>query len=164
MEPQKRIVVFLAEFDYQVEQIKRIYKTLKKKVLAFEKQPDATETVESAGYWMHNLYCACEDLFKLVSGFWENELSAGGEFHIHLLKRMMLNIEDVRPSLLSEASYRILNELRGFRHVFRHAYSFGLDDERVSALLRKILDRKDSIISDLQNFRKTISGFTEEQH
>ena len=67
----------------------------------------------------------------MVAGFWENSLIVDGEFHAQLLKRMLLNIKDVRPALLSETAYKILNELRGFRHVFRHTYSYGLDEERV---------------------------------
>ena len=161
MEPQKQIVIFLAEFDFQVRQIDSIYGSLTKKVVTIEKQRATVEAFESAGYWMHNLYCAFEDLFKLVAGFWENNLSANGEYHIHLLKRMLVEIEGVRPALLSIAGYRYLNELRGFRHVFRHAYSYGLDDERVSALLRKILEQKDIVMSDLQAFRNTIAGFAE---
>ena len=159
MEPRKQIVVFLAEFDFQVGQIERIYGSLKKKVAAIEKQRATAEAVESAGYWMHNLYCAFEDLFKLVAGFWENSLSTNGEYHIHLLKRMLIEIEGVRPGLLSSAGYKILNELRGFRHVFRHAYSYGLDKERISALLRKVLDSRDIVINDLQTFRNTVAGF-----
>ena len=159
MEPQKQIIVFLAEFDFQIRQIDSIYENLKKKALTTDKHGAAVEAVESAGYWMHNLYCAFEDLFKLVAGFWENNLITNGEFHIHLLKRMLVEIESVRPALLTNASYKLLNELRGFRHVFRHAYSYGLDHERVSALLRKILGQKDILIGDLQTFRNTVAGF-----
>ena len=64
MEQQKQIVVFLAEFDFQIRQIDSIYGNLKKKALTIEKHGVAAEAVESAGYWMHNLYCAFEDLFK----------------------------------------------------------------------------------------------------
>ncbi len=156
-----QIVVFLAEFDFQVRQIESIYESLKNKAVAIKKKRVIAEDVESAGYWMHNLYCAFEDLFKLVAGFWENSLSADGEYHIHLLKRMLVEIEGVRPALLTIASYRFIDELRGFRHVFRHAYSYGLDNERVSALLHKILGQKDILISDLQTFRNTVAGFAE---
>ena len=76
-------------------------------------------------------------------------------------QRMLVEIEGVRPALLSNAGYRFLNELRGFRHAFRHAYSYGLDNERVSALMRKILDQKDTVINDLQVFRNTVARFTE---
>jgi hypothetical protein len=75
---------------------------------------------------------------------------------------MRVEIEGIRPALLTNAGYRYLNELRGFRHVFRHAYSYGLDDERVSALLRKILAQKDIVISDLQTFRNTVTGIAED--
>jgi uncharacterized protein YutE (UPF0331/DUF86 family) len=162
MESRDRILVFLAEFDFQVKQIRDIYKTLQKKLPLIEKQQVAQESVESAGYWLHNLYSAYEDLFNLVAGFWENSLSTDGNYHVQLLKRMLLNIKDVRPALLSEACYRILNELRGFRHVFRHAYTYGLDEERVSTLLRKILRQKDPVIKDLQTFRNIVAGYIEE--
>lgn len=162
MEPQDRILVFLAAFDYQVDQIKAIYTTLHKKVSLLDKQKVAEESVESAGYWLHNLYSAHEDLFKLVAGFWENSLKLNGEFHVQLLKRMLLNIKDVRPALLSKASYIILNELRGFRHVFRHAYSYGLEKERVGVLLRKVIGQQDIVLKDLQTFRKTVAGFVED--
>ena len=162
MEPQDRILVFLAEFDFQVEQIRGIYETLRKKVPLVDKQPVSQESVESAGYWLHNLYSAYEDLFKMVAGFWENSLIVDGEFHAQLLKRMLLNIKDVRPALLSETAYKILNELRGFRHVFRHTYSYGLDEERVNGLLHKVLGQEETVINDLQAFRKTVAGFVEE--
>lgn len=162
MEPQDRILVFLAEFDFQFDQIKAICDRLQEKAARTGKQPADEEAVESTGYWLHNLYNAFEDLFKLVTGFWENSLNTDGEFHTRLLKRMLLSIEDVRPPLLSETVYQVLNELRGFRHVFRHAYSYGLDEERVGALLQKVLSNKDAVFQDLQTFRNTVAGYVEE--
>ena len=113
--------------------------------------------MESTGYWLHNLYSAFEDLFKLTAGFWENNVKIDGDFHVNLLKRMLVHIEQVRPALISEESYRFPNELRGFRHVFRHAYSFGLDDERVSFLLYRVMKKKELLLQDLKKFRKAIA-------
>lgn len=73
---------------------------------------------------------------------------------------MLLEIKSVRPPLLSENSYGALNELRRFRHVFRHAYSYGLDDERVAYLLRKIIKTQPGIMKDLAKFRSVIIGLT----
>ena len=64
MEPQKHIVIFLAEFDFQVRQIDSIYGSLENKVVSIEKKRVAAEAVESAGYWMHNLYCAFQ--FRVI--------------------------------------------------------------------------------------------------
>lgn len=157
MEAKKQVTVFLSEFDFQVSHILKIYRQLEERLSYFDKKPVSMETVESTGYWLHNLYCAYEDLFKLVAGFWENSLSFDGDYHINLLKRMVIEIEGVRPPLLSVKSHEILNELRGFRHVFRHAYSYGLDDERVTYLLRKIIENQQLTMKDITEFRKTIS-------
>ena len=159
MQTKQQIVVFLSEFDHQIQQIENIYKDLKKKLGIVSKELPSKEVVESIGYWMHNLYCAYEDLFKLVSGFWENNLSANRNFHINLLKRMTIDIKEIRPALLHEKSFEHLNELRGFRHVFRHAYSYGLDDDRVTFLLRKTIQEKDSVIKDIKKFRSEIQNF-----
>jgi hypothetical protein len=158
MEPKKEITIFLAEYDFQVDLIKATFQRLEKKLLVFEKESPSKEMIESAGYWMHNLYSAFEDLFKLVAAYWENNLSVNGEFHVNLLKRMIINIREIRPALLSIKSFEYLNELRGFRHVFRHAYSYGLDDERVTYLLRKMIEKKDIILADLNSFHKEINN------
>ena len=157
MDTQNEITVFLAEFDYQVKQILKVYSILEKKKVVFDKEPVAREMVESTGYWLHNLYSAFEDLFKLTAGFWDNNVKINGDFHVNLLKRMLVHIEQVRPALISEESYQFFNELRGFRHVFRHAYSFGMDDERVSFLLFRVLKKKELLMQDLQKFRKAIA-------
>ena len=157
MSQEGSVVVFLAEFDHQVELVEKIYATLDKKLERWPEEPVSAEGVESAGYWLHNLYCALEDLFKLVSAFFENHLADDGSYHVSLLKRMILKIDKVRPPLLSTKSYEFLNELRGFRHVFRHAYTFGLDDERVVFLLRRVVARKGRLLEDLKTFRAAVA-------
>ncbi len=158
MDIKTKLAFFIAEFDLQVDQIKSIYNTLEKKLSIFKSEDISDEMVESTGYWLHNLYCAFEDLFKLVAGFWENNVQTNGSYHTHLLKKMQVRIEGVRPALLSKESYVWLNELRGFRHVFRHAYNFGLDDERIFHLLRNVLKKKDLILEDLQAFQDSIAS------
>jgi len=69
-----------------------------------------------------------------------------------------LNIEGVRPALLSEKSFRHLDELRGFRHAFRHAYSYGLDGERVVYLLKKVMKEKTGVLGELNVFREKVAS------
>ncbi len=65
-------------------------------------------------------------------------------------------LEGIRPALFTDKSFRDLNELRGFRHAFRHAYTYGLDHERVGHLLHRIIISKKQIFIDIENFRNTI--------
>ena len=157
-----RIALFMADYDHQVIRIQEIFTRLDEKATIFQKGSVSPEMVESTGYWLHNLYCAFEDLFKIVASFWENRIDANGSFHQKLIKRMVLNIKGIRPALLSEASYKYLNELRGFRHVFRYAYSYGLDDERVSFLLKRTLDHQNTLKQDIEQFRNRILSFSDD--
>jgi uncharacterized protein YutE (UPF0331/DUF86 family) len=68
-----------------------------------------------------------------------------------------MNIEGVRPALLSEENFRNMDELRGFRHVFRHTYSYGLDDDRVAFLLRKVMKNKKTILNDIETFKQKVN-------
>ena len=49
---------------------------------------------------------------------------------------MFLEIPKIRPAVLPSDLRAFLNDLRGFRHVFRHAYEFELDSEKLKLLLR----------------------------
>ena len=155
---ERQLALFLADFDHQVSQIEKIYDLLDNKSNSLARKKVAPESVESTGYWLHNLFCAYEDLFKIVSAFWENNIVNDGTFHRALIRRMLLTIEGVRPALLSEKSFRHLDELRGFRHAFRHAYSYGLDDERVIYLLKKVLKERNNVLGELNVFRKKVAS------
>jgi hypothetical protein len=69
-------IIFFAKFDRQVEQIKHIYTTLETKSAQWKDEQPGSEHIESTGYWLHNLYCAYEDLFKIVASFWENSVTS----------------------------------------------------------------------------------------
>ena len=153
---QENIITFIADFDDQTNQIKINYSTLKKKMTLLTDGSITPELVDSIGYWLHNLYCAYEDLFKIVASFFENNHANNGGYHKSLLKRMRINIKGIRPALLSEENYKNMDELRGFRHVFRHAYSYGLDDERVAFLLRKVMKNKATILNDIEKFKQKV--------
>jgi len=153
---EARLAVLFAELDYQWGQILRIYESIEDKLARLRAEPDNEDLRDSLAYRLHNLYCAYEDLFKIVAKFFENRIEDPARFHIELLRRMMISIEGVRPSLVSEESYVYLNELRGFRHVFRHAYTFELDTGKVIVLAEKSLKLREIFRRDLENFKKKL--------
>ncbi len=102
MASETKIAVFFGEFDFQVREINRIYEILETRTPLNPKNPIPDEVVESIGYWLHNLYCAYEDLFKIICSFWENNISSNSGYYSSLLRRMVFSIEGIRPALLSE--------------------------------------------------------------
>jgi len=153
---EEKIIIFLSKFQNQIDLIEKIYLKIDQRSSLLAKQQITDFIIESTGYWIHNLYCAYEDLFVITSSFWENNINFDGASHKQLLKMMTIEIEGIRPAMLGEESFKYLDELRGFRHVFRHAYSYGLDDERVIFLLKRILKQKENIFKDINNFIQII--------
>ncbi|MCP4360654.1 MAG: hypothetical protein GY796_21815, partial [Chloroflexi bacterium] len=124
-----RLKVLQAEVEAQLEKIEQVYEELEDR--AGQIHSNHPGSIESTAYQLHNLYSAAEDLFKIVAGAFENSVADLSRWHTELLHRMTLDIQGVRPALLSTESAELLDELRAFRHVFRHAYMRRLDFSRV---------------------------------
>lgn len=150
---EERIRVFIAELDAQRREILKIYSTIEKRVETLRNDMGNEDLINSLAYKLHNLYSAYEDIFKLVARFFENQIEDFDRYHSDLLKRMSIEIEGIRPNVLSEESFRVLDELKGFRHVFRHAYGYELDAERVNKLAEKAIRLKQTFLKDYDDFK-----------
>ncbi len=115
-------------------------------------EPDKRERKSHLGYLLHNLYCALEDLLQEIARTFENRLEDPARYHRELLQRMRLDIPGIRPRLLNTPSYQLLNELRGFRHTFRHAYDYELDEGRLRQLKDKVMIGWIAVEEDLGTF------------
>jgi hypothetical protein len=91
----------------------------------------ATDRLDWAalGYTIHNVYGVMESYCLRVAKFFENGLE-GESWHRELLRRMTLEIPSLRPALLNEETYRLIDDLRSFRHLFRNLYARPLDPDR----------------------------------
>jgi hypothetical protein len=108
---------------------------------------------------LHHAYGAIEALLSRVCREVEGALPTGPDWHQALLDSMALDIEGVRPAIISETALTPLRRLLAFRHFFRHAYSVTLDGERLAELRRDAaaaqaalapeLDRLDAFLRDL---------------
>lgn len=88
-------------------------------------------------YRLHNLYNAFENIFENIAAHFENSIDERGRWHAQLLERMRLNAMPLRPAVIDDDAYEALDELRRFRHLFRHAYSIQLDPYRLDLVVRK---------------------------
>ena len=113
--------------------------------------PRRAEEVDSMGYQLHNLYGAFEQLFEEVARSFENRIDAAG-YHADLIRRMQMEIEGIRPALLSEGTASGLDELWRFRHLFRHAYTADLDPAKVADLAAKAPRIRSDVARELDNF------------
>ena len=128
---EARYALLKAEVEDLCGQIDQIYARIEERHSEFGNR---LESLDSMGYQLHNLYCAFEQVFEIVAQFFENNI-AGEHYHTDLLRRMRLTIEGIRPACISEKAFKLLDELRRFRHFFRHAYVSELEFDKLAHLV-----------------------------
>ncbi|MFQ6126500.1 MAG: hypothetical protein ACE5R6_18090 [Candidatus Heimdallarchaeota archaeon] len=144
---QKRLNLLQGDIQAQIREIEKIYVRIGER-----KNKKGIANLESLGYQLHNLYCAFEDLFKIVADYFENNIEEKKKYHRELLVRMTVSIEGIRPALLSEESHKLLDSLRAFRHFFRHAYTYELEPKKVKIVLEDSLRLKPIYPRDIKSF------------
>lgn len=151
---REQVAGLTAELTAQLRLIERVYQRLNDRAsLGF----DTPAQLDSVAYQIHNLYCAVEELLKLVAHAFENRIGAGSEWHRTLLLRLSQPVRDVRPAFLSEQTFDVLNRLRGFRHFFRHGYGVEIEFEQLRINFNLAIQLKALITEDLHLFLKKIN-------
>ena len=82
---------------------------------------------------LENTYTALENLFEPISRYRGYVLDER-HWHADLLTKMKLHDSDGRGPVLADDTFKLLNELRRFRHFKRHNYSTDYDWERLDEL------------------------------
>jgi len=103
------------------------------------------------GYFLHNFYNGCENIFRSIARFFENDMTPDS-WHSDLLKRMKLSIPGFRPAAIDEELYIVLNEFRGFRHIFRHSYAFELNWKKEREVARKLDHTTKMLTQQIESF------------
>ena len=93
----------------------------------------------AVGFYLQNFYNGCENIFRTIARFFENDLQADS-WHRDLLKRMVLEISGFRPRVIDDELRATLDDFRSFRHRFRHCYSFELDWDRERLVAAKLVN------------------------
>jgi hypothetical protein len=153
----ERLRVLRSDLQAEWTHIRRIYSALR------ETPDDLRDPKEAivAGYYLHNLYNACENIFRRIAEAFENEIPDPTRGHALLLERMGWEIEGIRPRVLREETLRLLDELRRFRHGFRTLYRFDLDPERVARARQDAFRLEPLLEADLQGFLELLSRMEE---
>lgn len=86
-----------------------------------------------------NIYSLIENYLLRIAKCFENNIEHD-EWHKDLLHRMSLEIEGVRPAFFNRDDVHMLDDLRAFRHVFRHIYQSRLDIEKLLLVDRRVED------------------------
>ncbi|MDZ7261208.1 MAG: hypothetical protein ONB05_03755, partial [candidate division KSB1 bacterium] len=93
----------LAELN-KLSQIERELSEVLDKIV---EEPSSIE-LRAIGSILHDFYCGVENVFRIIANGLDGEIPDSEDWHIQLLNRMSLEIEDVRPAIVSPELHRDL--------------------------------------------------------
>ncbi|MBN1920543.1 MAG: hypothetical protein JW892_04815 [Anaerolineae bacterium] len=70
------------------------------------------------------------------------------------------DVMPLRPAIIDDAAYEALDELRRFRHLFRHAYGVQLDPLRLNIVVIKAMRLKAIYRPQLEQFLDFLHTFS----
>jgi hypothetical protein len=155
-----RVNILAARIINEIEKLKQLHD---QHLADFPETPENEPTnVEKAaiGYTLHNFYNGCENIFRAVSEYYENNLNSP-RYHRDLLERMTLDIPKIRPRLISDRLFVDLDDFLAFRHKFRHLYSFEIEWEKEKQVLDKYNSTHKKMLRELQQFLELLDRLME---
>ncbi|WP_406677733.1 hypothetical protein [Moorella sp. ACPs] len=108
--------------------------------------------LDSVAFNLHSFYTGLERIFELVAINLEQSKPEGQNWHQELLHQMAVEIELIRPPVISRETRISLDEYRGFRHVVRNIYTFRLSPARIKPLLYNLAEVWERTRRELERF------------
>lgn len=109
-------------------------------------------TGAQAAVALHHAYGAVESILERIARSIDGDLPMGPDWHQALLHTMGLEIDGVRPAVLSRESVAGLRQILSFRHFFRHAYAVELDPARLADLRHVLVESAPRLDAELTAF------------
>ena len=144
----QRVIRLRANLERELEELERLKKEVGELKIS-ETHPRILGSI------LHDFYTGVERIFRRIAEELEGGPPNGGSWHRELLDDMSLEIDEIRPAVISEALRTQLDQYLGFRHVFRNVYGFHLDGAKLTALINGL----DAVFSDFQRAIQTFNEF-----
>jgi hypothetical protein len=138
---------------------------LRDEIARVDPGPDASpprEVLALLAMDLHSWYTALESLLARILGAFEGALPEGESSHALILRAALRPIEGVRPAVLRAELRDDLDEIRRFRHFFRHAYSLELRADRLRRALEPFATAATGVEADLLRFEQAVRDFVAE--
>ena len=146
-----------ADIDRELQNLERL--TLELNTVLTTTSESTAVRVRAAGSVIHDFYTGVEKIFRRIATRVDQDLPTGEDWHVQLLQRMSVPLEEIRPQVIDEPLERNLEEYLRFRHLFRNIYGFELKWGRCQPLAERLhktfADLKEQI-GDFRDFLGSI--------
>jgi hypothetical protein len=114
--------------------------------------------LEACAYELSRLYNVFEKTLQRICRAFENHFDKQGDYHERLVHRLALDLPGIRPALVPKDGVRAVRELKGFRHVVRHAYDLEFREPRMRELATLASDLAGQVPRWTADFRSRIKA------
>jgi hypothetical protein len=118
--------------------------------------PDLVETAAMASV-LHSFYTGLEHIFLVIAKEVDRSSPTGPKWHRDLLTQMAQRRPN-RSQVISMDAAHLLADYLGFRHVYRHSYSFFLDWDELEKLVTPVQDVWRQVRQELEAFLNSLSS------
>jgi len=105
---------------------------------------------------LHGYYTALETLCERVARQLDENVPAGPTWHVDLLSQMQIEVPGLRPRVIDPSVFDELQELRKFRHFFRHAYVLDFDPTIVQGHAERLMRVHPAVTKSIIGFRSHV--------
>lgn len=134
----------------EVEVLKR-----KKQRIAEEKDIENIDShIKAIALTVHSIYSGYEKIIEMLVKGLDGDVPTAVEYHSALLKRATYEVPDIRPPIISEETFILLNALRAYRHKLRRIYTYLISH-------KKVLNMTEDAIKSFELFKKDWGIFKE---
>jgi hypothetical protein len=127
----------IEEIQFDIDQIDRLFASY---AVLFESiqqtQPDLIEATAVASV-LHSFYNGLESIFLLIAKRIDGHIPTGEKWHRQLLLQMTQTVTQRQHVITMELAHDLESYL-GFRHFYRHSYSFFLDWGQLEKLVAPV--------------------------
>lgn len=141
----------VSQVTFEIDQIDRLlaaYADLLEQ--AQRARPDLIQVTALASV-SHSFYNGLENIFLIIAKSLDDNTPTGAQWHRDLLIQMTKADGKRAPVLSVETAQRLADYL-GFRHVYRHSYSFFLNWDEMEKLVTPLTVVWGQVKSELQQF------------
>jgi hypothetical protein len=108
--------------------------------------------LDSVALSAHAAYTGAERILLLIAEHIDGEVPQGRKWHTALVAQMAGERPGLRPAVIAGDTRGLLDQLRGFRHLVRHAYPDSLDPARVGELVTALPLLDSAFARDVREF------------
>lgn len=129
--------IVLSQVEFEMGQIDRLLEEYADLLDQAQKTPLELVEITALASVLHSFYNGVENIFSIIAKRIDRGMPDGAHWHRDLLTQMTRTAPNRAPVLSVDLARRLAAYL-GFRHFYRHAYSFFLDWDEMEELVTSL--------------------------